>query len=284
MDGTIGGGGHAEAILRRLGKDAQLIGFDRDVEALAATERRLGVYNGQFRLVHDSYANFDAHLGADAKGAIDFMLLDLGLSSRQLAGGRGFSHQSENDPLDLRFDDTHGESLAQRLRHVDPQSLTKILAEYGEINKPQRVARAIFDSRKQLNTVADLLAVLQPVTPRQHARQFLSQVWQALRIWVNDELRQVQIVLPKIVDWLRPGGVMAVISFQSLEDRMVKQFLAQQENPCICPRELPRCVCGRTPTMKKVTRKAIKPSAEEIESNPRSRSARLRAAVRLSTS
>ncbi len=283
----MGGGGHTEAILRLLGEAAQVIGFDRDVDALERTRQRLSVYNNQLRLVHDSYANFDLHLGDAEKGKIDFALFDLGLSSLQLEqSNRGFAHQASQDALDLRFDQSSGEALWQRLKKTSVEDLTTVLRQYGELDRPRRIAEAIIAASDagRLATVADLVTAVSPFIKREKSRQALSQIWQALRIWVNDELEQLQTVLPKVVDHLRVGGVAAFISFHSLEDRIVKQFLVNQENPCVCPRNVPVCVCGRKPLLRRLTRKAIKASEAEIEKNPRSRSARLRAAAKLGTS
>ncbi len=287
VDFTVGSGGHTEAILKLLGEAAQVIGFDRDVDALGRTRQRLQAYNQQLRLVHDSYANFDLHLGEAEKGRVDFALLDLGLSSDQLEhSNRGFAHQASRDALDLRFDKSSGQPLAARLRKVSADELTTILQVYGEVDRPRRIAQAIIAAADagQLSTVGDLVSVVTPFLKREKTKQGLSQVWQALRIWVNDELEQLQTVLPKILEYLRTDGVLAVISFHSLEDRAVKQFFMEQENPCICPPRVPVCVCGKVPHLKRITRKAIKPGEAEIAKNQRSRSARLRAAAKLGTS
>lgn len=287
VDLTVGGGGHAEAIMELLGEAAELIGFDRDADALSRTRQRLVKYQHRVRLVHDSYAQFDKHLGSDFKGKIDFALLDLGLSSVQLEqSGRGFAHQASSDQLDLRFDVSSGEPLLEKLRHTDERELTSILRTYGEIERPHRVAGAIVAASQadELKTVGDLVKVVTPHLYREKVKQSLSQIWQALRIWVNAEIEQLEIVLPKIVDYMREGGVIAVISFHSIEDRIVKQFFVKQENPCVCPRSAPVCVCGNKPLLRRITRKAIQASKAELAQNPRSRSARLRAAEKLGTS
>ncbi len=287
IDFTLGAGGHAVEVLARLGKDARLVGFDRDVETLEVARRNLQVYNQQAQLVHDSYANFDLHLAPEDKGSVDFILIDLGLSSLQLEqSSRGFAHQSPSDPLDLRFDATQGVPAAALIARTSAFELARVLSEFGEIQRSWKIAEAIFKraDADRLHTVADLVHTVLPFAPRERTKQFLSQVWQALRIWVNDELGQLQIALPKAEEYLKPEGILAVISFHSLEDRMVKQFMIERENPCICPPRAPICVCGRQPSMKRITRKAIKPSDQEIESNPRSRSARLRAAIKIGTS
>ena len=264
-----------------------MIGFDRDVDALERTRMRLSGYKDQLRLVHDSYANFDKHLGANEKGKVDFALFDLGLSSLQLEDSkRGFAHQASHDALDLRFDASSGEPLSVRLKHVSVDDLARLLREYGEVERAYSIARAIVAASEldQLATVADLVKVVTPFLRREKSKQALSQIWQALRIWINAELEQLQTVLPKVVENLRVGGVAAFISFHSLEDRAVKQFLVEQENPCVCPRSAPVCVCGKKPQLKRLMRKAIKASEAEIALNPRSRSARLRAAAKLGTS
>ena len=285
VDCTIGGGGHAEAILSKLDSEVSLIGFDRDVDALATAKERLANYGSRVVLIHDSYANLDRHLGITAMGNVDFALLDLGLSSLQLeASNRGFAFQKPEDPLDLRFDRTSGEPLRVKLAEgTSTDELKKILREYGEVDNAGRIAMAIATAvrEERLQTVADLREAVTPCFRGGKRNQFLAQIWQALRIWVNDELHQLEIGLTKVVQCLRPDGVMAVISFHSLEDRMVKEFFRLQENPCTCPKDLPLCVCGKKPVLERITRKAIKPTEYEIETNPRARSARLRVARKL---
>ncbi|TFH64913.1 MAG: 16S rRNA (cytosine(1402)-N(4))-methyltransferase RsmH [Candidatus Zixiibacteriota bacterium] len=284
VDCTIGGGGHAEAILSKLDSEVSLIGFDRDVDALATAKKRLANYGSRVVLIHDSYANLDRHLGVPRIGNVDFALLDLGLSSLQLeTSNRGFAFQKPEDSLDLRFDRTSGEPLRVKLASTSTDELKKILREYGEVDNAGRIATAIAAAAREerLQTVADLRETVTPCFRGGKRNQFLAQIWQALRIWVNDELHQLEIGLSKVVECLRPDGVMAVISFHSLEDRMVKEFFRLQENPCTCPRGLPVCVCGRKPVLERITRKAIKPTENEIETNSRARSARLRAARRL---
>jgi 16S rRNA (cytosine1402-N4)-methyltransferase len=284
VDCTIGGGGHAEAILSKLDSEVDLIGFDRDVDALATARKRLAGYPAKRTLIHDSYANLDRHADAVSCGSIDFALLDLGLSSLQLENSnRGFAFSQPDDSLDLRFDRTSGEPLSVKLASTSADELKKILRAYGEVDNAGRIATDIAAAAQTggLQTVADLKATVSRHFRGGKRNQFLAQIWQALRIWVNDELQQLEIGLDKVVNYLRPGGVVAVISFHSLEDRFVKEFFRSQENPCTCPKGLPQCVCGKEPILERITRKAIKPSAVEIEANPRARSARLRAARKL---
>jgi 16S rRNA (cytosine1402-N4)-methyltransferase len=285
VDCTIGGGGHAEAILSKLDSEVSLTGFDRDVDALAMARERLANYGSRVILIHDSYANLDRHLGVAGMGNVDFALLDLGLSSLQLeASNRGFAFQKPEDSLDLRFDRTSGVPLCVKLAEgTSTDELKKILREYGEVDNAGRIAMAIVAAAREekLQTVADLRETVAPYFRGGKRNQFLAQIWQALRIWVNDELHQLEMGLSKVVQCLRPDGVMAVISFHSLEDRMVKEFFRLQENPCTCPKDFPQCVCGKKPVLERLTRKAIKPTENEIDTNSRARSARLRAARKL---
>jgi 16S rRNA (cytosine1402-N4)-methyltransferase len=284
VDCTVGGGGHAEALLDRIDSEGELIGFDRDVDALETARARLARFGGRSTLIHDSYVNLNRRLSDSRVGKVDFALMDLGLSSLQLeATGRGFAFQQSSDPLDLRFDRTSGEPLSVKLAYTSAVELRQILRANGEVDNAGRIANDIVTAVKndQLQTVAHLRDIVSEHFRGGKRNQLLAQVWQALRIWVNDELRQVETGLVEVLGSLRPGGVMAVISFHSLEDRLAKEFFRDQENPCTCPRELPRCVCGKKPALERITRKAIKAGAIEIEENPRARSARLRAARKL---
>lgn len=283
-DLTLGEAGHSEAILRELGSDVALIGFDRDVTALEKAGARLAALPNPTEFYQDSYACLDTHLGVTRRATIDFALADLGFSSLQLEkGGRGFSFTQPDDPLDLRFDDSAGEPLATRLAHVAPTELAKVLAEFGEVRQARAVANRIIERRRErgLDKVGDLVAAVERFSSPVKLHGFLAQIWQGLRIWVNEELAQLQHGLELLVDYLRPDGVAVIISYHSLEDRMVKEFFRTQENPCICPPRAPRCGCGRKATMRRLVRKPIRPSEAEVRANPRSRSARLRAARRL---
>ena len=284
VDLTLGEGGHAVAILRELGKDVTLIGFDRDVTAIEKATTRLAALPNETHIHQDSYANLATHLGSSRRSTVDFALADLGFSSLQLEhSGRGFSFMQPDEPLDLRFDVAVGETLAVRLAHAEPAELTKVLAQYGELRRSRAIARSIIESGSQqrLRTVGDLVAAVARFAAPVKRHKFLAQLWQALRIWVNDELGQLSRGLESLVDYLRPDGVAAVISYHSLEDRMVKEFFRTQENPCICPPRAPRCGCGRKATLQRLVRRPIRPTEAEVVANPRSRSAKLRAARRL---
>ena len=284
IDGTIGGAGHAEAILQKLGSAGQLIGFDRDRDAIEMSRHRLSAFSNHVELFHDSYANLDRQLGSQRLNSADFALLDLGLSSYQFEQSkRGFSFQNPEEPLDLRFNCDEGEPLSVRLSKSSADELTGVLREFGEVERARPLAREIIATSVQgrLRTAGELSDVVMHQFRGGKRKQLLAQVWQALRIWVNDELTQVQNGLEKMIAYLGPGGVLAVISFHSLEDRIVKGFFVKQENPCVCPKGFPTCVCGAKPTLERINRKAIKPTEAEIEMNPRARSARLRAAKKL---
>lgn len=283
-DLTLGLGGHAEAILKQVGGEVELLAFERDLDSLELAKERLSNLPNRVTCIHDSYANIDQRLGQEYRSKLDFTLMDLGLSSQQLeASGRGFSFMKSEEPLDLRFDGSTGEPVAERLRHTGEDELVGVLKRFGEVRRARIVASAITDAvaSDKLATVGDLVRVLEPFTRPDRRNKFLARCWQALRIWHNSELEMLQTGLEKQLDYVRPEGVMAVISFHSLEDRMVKDFFLRQENPCICPPRLPKCVCGRKATLRRVTRRPIMPGEVEIAGNPRARSAKLRAARRL---
>ena len=284
IDCTVGGAGHAREVLKRLGREGKLIGFDRDIVALKIARENLQEYSHRIELIHDSYANIDRHLDASLGNSTDFVFFDLGLSSLQLEdSGRGFSFRNPDEPLDMRFDCDSGEPLSVKLQETSEDALTGVLREFGEVDRARPLARSMIRASQEgkLSTTGDLSRLVMDQFRGGKSKQLLAKVWQALRIWVNDELGQLQAGMEKVVAHLGPGGVIAVISFHSLEDRFVKNFFARREDPCVCPKSFPKCVCGAIPTLERVTRKALKPSTAEIETNPRARSARLRAARRL---
>jgi 16S rRNA (cytosine1402-N4)-methyltransferase len=216
-------------------------------------------------------------LGFDA---VDGILLDLGLSSRQLADAeRGFSFLKEG-PLDMRFDPRQGQPAAELINNASEEELTDIFRRYGEEPQSRRIARLIV-AHRPLETTTELAGLIERALGRRRGRHPATQTFQALRIAVNDELGEVERGLRAAVGLLRPGGRLAVISFHSLEDRLVKQFFREAGRACVCPPEQPVCTCGARPALARVTRKAVKASAEEIDANPRSRSARLRVAEKL---
>jgi 16S rRNA (cytosine1402-N4)-methyltransferase len=288
IDATLGGGGHTERILEATDPDGRLLGIDADGAAIARVDGRLRPRFGDRLVLRQS--NF-RNIGAVARdagfGAIDGALFDLGLSSYQLADTeRGFGFRA-GGPLDMRFDASRGVPAAELLATLDANELTALFRRYGEEPKAGRIARAIVDTRRTapIATAEELAALVErvsPPNPRQRRRTHpATRVFQALRIAVNEELDALQEGLAAAVDLLRPGGRLVVLSYHSLEDRIVKRFFAAERRGCVCPPELPVCVCGRNPRLRLLTRRSVTPTASEIEANPRARSARLRAAERL---
>ncbi len=288
VDGTVGGGGHAEAILERTSPDGWLLGLDVDGEALEAAARRLERFGNRVRLVRASFRELGSLQRELALAAVDGVLLDLGVSSRQLdAPERGFRFSGDTasvTPLDMRMDDRLPRTAADLLRTAAPAELERWLREYGELPRAARMARALVEARRRapLRTAADLLRVVQEAgvgRGRRHHPATL--VFQALRIAVNDELGALDAGLEAGVKLLAPGGRLAVIAYHSLEDRRVKEFFRREARGCVCPPRQPVCTCGRSPRLRVLTRRPITPDAAEQRQNPRSRSARLRAAERL---
>ena len=288
IDATMGGGGHTERILEATDPDGRLLGLDADGAAVARVVDRLRPRFGDRLVVRQ--ANFrDLATVAPEAGfaAADGCLFDLGLSSYQLADtDRGFGFRA-GGPLDMRFDTSRGVPASELLATLDADELTALFRRYGEEPKAPRIARAIVDARRTapVTTAEDLATLVErvaPPNPRQPRRTHpATRVFQALRIAVNEELDALQAGLAAAVDLLRPGGRLVVLSYHSLEDRIVKRFIAAERRGCVCPPELPICVCGRNPRLRLVTRRSLTPSASEIAANPRARSARLRAAERL---
>jgi 16S rRNA (cytosine1402-N4)-methyltransferase len=288
IDATVGGGGHTERILEATNPDGRLLGLDADGAAIARVDGRLRPRFGD-RLVLRR-ANF-RELGTVAPeagfGAVDGMLFDLGLSSFQLGDAeRGFGFRT-GGPLDMRFDTTRGVPAAELLATLDRIELSALFKRYGEERQAGRIARAIVAARATapIETAEDLAALIERVAPgNPRIRRRIhpaTRVFQALRIAVNTELDALAEGLAAAVDLLRPGGRLVVLSYHSLEDRIVKRFFAAERRGCVCPPELPVCVCGRNPRLRLVTRRSVTPSRDEIATNPRARSARLRAAERI---
>jgi 16S rRNA (cytosine1402-N4)-methyltransferase len=285
VDGTLGAGGHAHAILSAA-PGAHLLGLDRDPEALVLARARLTPFVDRVDLRHASYEQIGslvpAWLGRDALGA-DGILLDLGLSSMQVDDpARGFAF-SLDGPLDMRFDPSAGGLTAADIVNTwDADALADILYRYGEERHSRRIARAILAAQPLDSTraLADVIAGARP-GPRGRIHP-ATRSFQALRIAVNDELGAVERVLPAAIDCLRPGGRLAVISFHSLEDRLVKQAFKLAATDCICPPRQPVCTCGHVASVELITRKPIQAGDDEIALNPRSRSARLRVVERVS--
>ncbi len=285
VDGTLGGGGHARLLLDATAPDGRLIGLDRDQDALQAASRVLDPYGDRVILRHANFSDVDRVLEELRIDGIDGMLLDLGVSSFQLdAGHRGFSFQVDA-PLDMRMDRSGGLTAADILQQYTAEELARIFFEYGEERYSRRIARRIVEQRLEtpLTTTGQLAELVKYSVPKGRVPARIhpaTRVFQALRIEVNGELEHVAQGLEKAINCLRPGGRLAVISFHSLEDRLVKHYFRSESQSCICPPKLPMCVCNHQPRVEVLTRKGLRATDEEVADNPRSRSAVLRAVRR----
>lgn len=278
LDGTLGGGGHAQALLER-GPDARLIGVDRDPDALAEAGKRLQRFGGRVRLVKSPFADAVEAAGV-GEGTLDGVLLDLGISSHQIdEAGRGFTFRS-GAPLDMRMARaTAGEpSAADLLNEMDEAGLAGVFWKYAEEKRSRMLARVVAEmrARKPFAVSDDLAEAVGRAMPRSDAGD-LARIFQALRIAVNGEIEQLETALSKFRDALAPGGVFAILSYHSLEDRLVKNAFRDWSRACTCPPGLPVCVCGGVPRGETLARKAVTASQVEIDRNVRARSARLRA-------
>jgi 16S rRNA (cytosine1402-N4)-methyltransferase len=287
IDATVGGGGHTERILEAASPDGRVLGLDADPIAIARVRERLARFGDRLVLRQADFREVRAVAPAAGFATVDGCLFDLGLSSYQLADAeRGFGIRT-GGPLDMRFDSTRGVSAAGLLASLDERELTALLRRYGEEPFAPRISRAIVAARRvaPVDTAERLAAIVEraaPAPPRGRRRVHpATRVFQALRIAVNDELEALEEALAGALDLLRPGGRVVVLSYHSLEDRIVKRFFATERRGCTCPPEAPVCICGRQPRLRLVTRPSLVPSPEEIAANPRARSARLRAAERL---
>lgn len=286
VDCTLGGAGHAQAVLDRMSPSGRLVGIDQDEVALAAARERLLNYGDRVQLVHANFADLDRVLERCGTTWVDGILLDLGVSSPQLdIAERGFSYHRDA-PLDMRMNQQADVDAAKLVNELSQAQLTKILREYGEERWAARIAQFIVRAREQspLRTTGELVDLVKAAVPakaRQDGPHPARRTFQALRIAVNRELDVLATVLPKAVSVLREGGRLVVISFHSLEDRIVKSFFKEAENPCTCPPQWPACACGLKPTLRVLTRRPVTASDVEIERNPRARSAKVRAAERV---
>ena len=284
LDGTVGGGGHAAAILDASAPSGRLLGLDRDPAALGIAARELERFGDRAVLTRGNFAVLDDLAGEHGFAPVDGIILDLGLSSIQLADDeRGFSFRSRG-PLDMRSDPDLRQTAADLVNSWTEKDLRRVFAEYGEEPEAARVAGAIV--RRRVKTpfeAADELGrfVAGVKTRRPRGIDHATRVFQALRIAVNDELANLERSLAAAMRVLRPGGRIVVISFHSLEDRIVKQFFARESRDCICPPHLPTCVCGHRAGLRVLTRRPLRAASAEVDRNPRARSAALRAAERL---
>ncbi len=285
LDGTLGGAGHSLQICRQL-TTGRLVGVDRDAVALQAAAERLGRYKSRITLVHDNFANIDEICRGTGIDAFDGMLFDLGVSSPQLDdGARGFSYMTDA-PLDMRMNREDSLTAFDIVNNWPKEELRRILYEYGEERYAPQIAAAIDRVRvdRPIETTLELVEIIKSAMPDKALREKqhpAKRSFQAIRIAVNDELSAVSLMMRAAIDHLKPGGRLAVITFHSLEDRIVKNAMAQAAKGCTCPPNFPVCVCGKTPQVQLLTRKPIVATVEEVEQNPRARSAKLRVCEKL---
>lgn len=286
VDGTLGGGGHSEGICSRLGEKGLLIGIDRDRDALNAAEKRLKSYTCRKVFVQSNYSDIKTVLSELEIDCIDGALLDLGVSSFQLDNPeRGFSYMQEA-PLDMRMSQDDDFTAYDVVNTYGADELKNIIFKYGEERWASRIADFIVKARKDkpIETTSQLVDIIKaaiPASARRDGPHPAKRTFQAIRIEVNDELGQLEKAVDEFCDVLAPEGRLCIITFHSLEDRIVKDVINKRINPCTCPKEFPVCVCGKTGDIKKRSNKPISPTAEEIERNPRARSAKLRVAEKI---
>ncbi|MBS4960055.1 MAG: 16S rRNA (cytosine(1402)-N(4))-methyltransferase RsmH [Clostridiales bacterium] len=280
VDGTLGGAGHSSEIVKRL-KNGRLIGIDQDEEALEAAKKRLEPYKDKVTLVHSNFSHIADVLDELGVRQVNGILLDIGVSSHQLdESERGFSYM-QDAPLDMRMDHSRKFSAWDVVNTYSAEQLDQVIFSYGEERWAKRISEFIVKERENgpIDTTGALVEVIKKAVPkgaRKDGPHPAKRTFQAIRIEVNQELEVLKKVIDDGVDYLADGGRFCIITFHSLEDRIVKQQFRMLENPCTCPKEFPVCVCGKKPLGKVVTRKPILPSEKELEDNPRSRSAKLR--------
>ena len=286
VDGTLGGGGHASGICQNLSKNGTLIGIDRDRDALEAAGNRLAEYECKKYFVQSNYSDIKEVLEELEIEKIDGALLDLGVSSFQLDNPeRGFSYMHDA-PLDMRMSQDDDFTAYDVVNDYDAKELTEVIRKYGEERWASRIADFVVKARKTkpIETTSELVDVIKaaiPAAARRTGPHPAKRTFQAIRIEVNDELGQLERAVDEFCDVLAPGGRLCIISFHSLEDRIVKEIINKRINPCTCPKEFPVCVCGKVGDIKKSSNKPILPSEEELENNPRARSAKLRIAEKI---
>ena len=285
VDGTLGDGGHAEAILQNSGPQCRVLGIDRDAEALARARKRLASFGGRVILVHGNYSEIQSILAQKNIDKIDGLLLDLGVSSRQLdTPERGFSF-THDGPLDMRMNREDSTTASDLLETLSDKELEDIIKNYGEERHYKKIVRFIRKAQGTgpLSTTASLSKILSSAVQQSRPARIhpSTRTFQALRIAVNRELDHLRTTLADSLNILNTAARMVVISFHSLEDRIVKQFFRDEEKGCVCPPKIPLCVCGKKSRLKVLTRRVVKPTTEETNINPRASSSKLRAAERV---
>ena len=282
VDGTLGGGGHAYQVASRLSEKGRLIGIDQDADAIAAAGERLKEFGDKITIIRSNYANMKEELHRIGVEKVDRIVLDLGVSSFQLdTPERGFTYRDENAPLDMRMDDRQSLTAKDIVNGYSEMDLYRIIRDYGEDKFAKNIAKHIVQERakKPIETTGELTEIIRasiPMKVQVTGGHPAKRTFQAIRIELNKELEVLQNNLDDMIDLLNPGGRICIITFHSLEDRIVKTNFKRNENPCTCPSDFPVCVCGKKSKGKVVTRKPILPSEEELEVNSRSKSAKLR--------
>ena len=283
VDGTLGGGGHSLEIAKRLGPNGRLIGIDQDKDAIAAATKRLSEYSSKVTIIRNNFCNMAYEIRNLGIEKVDGIILDLGVSSYQLDDPeRGFSYRNPESPLDMRMDDRQTLTAADIVNTYDEMEIYRIIRDYGEDKFAKNIAKMIVKARKEkpLETAGDLNAAIMAAIPAKVQKQInghpAKKTFQALRIEINRELEVLRESLNSMIDLLGEGGRLCIITFHSLEDRIVKTIFRDNEAPCTCPPSFPVCVCGKVSQGKVITRKPIIPSEEEMEANSRSKSSKLR--------
>ena len=286
VDGTVGNAGHSQRILERLSEDGRLICLDRDPDAIRLSRKRLAHQKKNVEMVQANFSDLGSVLHQKNIQHIHGVLLDLGMSSGQLEdSGRGFSFNRE-EPLDMRMDPDSELTAYQLVNEYSPKDLEAILRDYGQEKRARQIVKAIVAEREKRPIqnsahLSDLIRLAYPPSQRFGPRHPATKTFQAIRIAVNTELKNLEVFLDSIPTLLTPGGRLVVLSYHSLEDRRVKQAMVKWEKACTCPPDFPHCVCNKIALFRRLTRKGVKPGVEETATNPRARSAVLRAAERI---
>lgn len=286
VDGTLGGGGHSFEICKRLGDGGRLIGIDQDLDAIAAATERLQPYKDKVTIVHSNYQDIDSVLKGLSISGVDGIVLDLGVSSYQLDNvDRGFTYR-EDTPLDMRMDQTQPMTAKDIVNDYSEMELYRVIRDYGEEQFAKNIAKHIVRARldKPIETTGELNEIIKAAIPaklRQGTGHPSKKTFQAIRIELNHELDVLEQSLDTMIKWLNPGGRLSIITFHSLEDRIVKTIYRRNMNPCTCPPSFPVCTCGKVSMGKVITRKPIVPSEQELADNKRAKSSKLRVFERI---
>ncbi|MBE5931976.1 MAG: 16S rRNA (cytosine(1402)-N(4))-methyltransferase RsmH [Lachnospiraceae bacterium] len=281
VDGTLGGGGHSLEICKRLGEDGRLIGIDQDMDAIKAATERLSDYKDKVDIVHSNYQDIESCMRELSISGVDGIVLDLGVSSYQLDNvDRGFTYR-EDTPLDMRMDQSQSRTAKDIVNNYSEMELFRVIRDYGEDGFAKNIAKHIVKAREDgpIETTGQLNEIIKAAIPakvRQGTGHPSKKTFQAIRIELNHELEVLENSIDKMIELLNPGGRLSIITFHSLEDRIVKNIFRRNMNPCTCPPNFPVCTCGQAPKGKIITRKPIIPSDEEISGNKRAKSSKLR--------